>query len=127
MKKVARRQEMGVPWVNLLLYLLCAYIVTAVILILLAFLLYKMNLSEKVISVSIIITYAVSCFLAGFLAGKKLKQKKYMWGLLMGIAYYFILFVISVAVNGSFTEVADSMFTSLILCVGGGMLGGMLS
>ena len=127
MKKTARRQEVGIPWINLSIYLLCAYAVTAAILFLLAFLLYKVGLSEKMISGSIIFTYAISCFLAGFLAGKKMKQKKYMWGLVMGVAYYFILLIISIAVNGSFTEVADSMFTTLVLCVGGGMLGGMLS
>lgn len=127
MKKMMRRQEQGIPWINLLIYLLCSYIVTAVILMLLALLLYKMNLSEKVIHMSIIITYVAASFLGGFLAGKKMKQKKYLWGLFMGLAYYIVLFLISLAVNQSFTEVADSVFTALILCAGGGMLGGMLS
>ena len=127
MKKITRRQETGIPWMNLLVYLFCSFVVTMVILLVMALLLYKMKLSEQIISAGIIITYAVSCFVGGFLTGKKLKQKRYIWGLLMGLAYYFVLLVVSVVMNGSFKEVTDSLFTTLILCAGGGMLGGMLS
>ncbi|MBQ7775985.1 MAG: TIGR04086 family membrane protein [Lachnospiraceae bacterium] len=127
MKKITRRQETGIPWMNLLMYIFCSFVVTMVILLVMALLLYKMKLSEQIISAGIIITYAVSCFVGGFLAGKKLKQKRYIWGLLMGIAYYFVLLIVSVVMNGSFKEVTDSLFTTLILCAGGGMLGGMLS
>ncbi len=126
MKKIMRRQEVMFPWQNLLIYLLGAYIVTAVILFLLAFLLFKLSLSEQIVSAGIIITYALSCFLAGFLAGKKMKQKRFLWGLIMGIGYFVVLLVLSIAVNKSFGAAAD-IFTTFILCAGGGMLGGMLS
>lgn len=122
-----RRQEMGIPWQNLLIYLLGAYIVTAVILFVLAFLLFKLSLSEQIVSVGIIITYALSCFLAGFLAGKRMRQKRFLWGLMMGLAYFVVLLVLSAVVNKSVGAVTDSLFTTLILCAGGGMLGGMLS
>ena len=127
MKKTMRRQEAGIPWQNLLIYLLGAYIVTAVILFLLAFLLYKLSLSEQIVSIGIIITYALSSFLAGFLTGKRMKQKRFLWGLIMGLAYFVVLLLISAIVNKSLGAVADSLFTTLMLCVGGGMLGGMLS
>ena len=50
-----------------------------------------------------------------------------MWGGIIGAAYYVVLVLISVLAGQPMTEVANSMFTTLILCVGGGMLGGMLS
>ncbi len=127
MKKIIRRQENGIPWGSLLIYLFCTFVVTALILLLLAMLLYKMNVSREVISGGIIVTYALSCFLGGFLAGKRMKEKRFLWGLGMGVAYFVILLIVSIVANGSFKEVTDSLFTTLILCVGGGMLGGMLS
>lgn len=126
MKKTMRRQEVMFPWQNLLIYLLGAYIVTAVILFLLAFLLFKLSLSEQIVSAGIIITYALSCFLAGFLAGKRMKQKRFLWGLIMGIGYFLVLLILSIAVNKSFGAASD-IVTTFILCAGGGMLGGMLS
>ncbi len=127
MKKIMGRQEAGIPWQNLLIYLLVAYVVTAAFLFLLAFLLFKLSLSEQIISVGIIATYVLSCFVAGFLAGKKMKQKRFLWGLVMGMAYFGVLFVLSLAMNRTEGTVTDALFTTMILCTGGGMLGGMLS
>lgn len=127
MKKGGRGQEAGIPYLNLLIYLLCAYLVSAAILLVLALLLYKLNLSKEIISAGVTFTYVAAGFLAGFLAGKKMKQKKYIWGLFMGIAYYVILLLISLAVNHSVTGGAQEIFSTLVLCAGGGMLGGMLS
>ncbi len=127
MKKGMCKQESGVPIVNLLIYLLFAYIVTTGILLLLALLLYKLKLSENIISGGITLTYVVASFLGGFMAGKKMKQKKYLWGLLMGVVYYIVLLVLSLVFNYAAMEVSSTMFTTFILCCGGGMLGGMVS
>lgn len=127
MKKIMRKQEIGIPWSSLLIYLCCSFVVTTLLLVLLAVLLYKADLSRDTVSGGIVVTYVLSTFLGGFLAGKRMKEKRFLWGLCMGAAYFVILLIVSVAVNGSFKEVTDSLFTTLILCVGGGMLGGMLS
>lgn len=127
MRKMIRKKEGSMPWTNLLMDLLGAYILTAIFLLVLAFLLYKFQLSPNVIRAGIIFTYMITCFLAGNLAGRQLKQKRYLWGFLMGVAYYLILLVLTIVVNQSFGAVTDSLFTTLILCAGGGMLGGMLS
>ena len=50
-----------------------------------------------------------------------------MWGLLMGIAYFVVLAVVSLAVKKSPDTLGNSFFTTLALCAGGGMLGGMIS
>lgn len=126
MGRMMRKQE-GVPIVQLLIYLLCSYALTLVILVLLAFLLFKLKLSEAVISGAIIITYTVSSFVGGFMAGKKMKRKKYIWGLLMGLAYYIVFVLLSLIINKGDVEVSRTILTTMILCCGGGMLGGMLS
>ena len=79
--------------------MLGAYILTAGLLLLLAFLLYRFGLSEKVVSICIIAVYIIVTFLAGLLAGKKEKRKKFLWGLAMGALYFGILVVVSLAVN----------------------------
>ena len=65
---------------RLLKALLAAYIVTGGLLLLLALLLYKLRLSESVINLSITAIYLIACFLAGFLMGKMMKTRKYLWG-----------------------------------------------
>ena len=93
----------------------------------LSFLLYKVGLGEKAVSIAIIVIYVAATFFAGFLAGKKMQNRKFIWGLLEGVAYFVILAVISFAVGERTDAIQNSFFTTLLLCAGGGMLGGMLS
>ncbi len=107
--------------------LLFSYILTGALLLLLAFLLYKLHLSEKVVNVCIILIYIATSFFAGFMTGKKRGKKKFFWGALMGGAYFLVLFLVSLIVNRSFPALSSDFTTTLFLCMGGGMLGGMLS
>jgi putative membrane protein (TIGR04086 family) len=68
---------------------------TAVLLLLLAFLLYKLGLTEKIVSIAIIAIYVITTFFAGFITGEKMQNRKFIWGLLMGTAYFFVLVVVS--------------------------------
>ena len=107
--------------------MLGAYILTAGLLLLLAFILYRFGLSEKVVSVCIIAIYIVVTFLAGLLAGKREGKRKFLWGLLMGVLYFGILTAVSLVVNKGLEDVAGNMLTVFFLCAGSGMLGGMVS
>lgn len=114
------------PVFFLLKYLLFAYMLTAVMLLLLALLLYKVGLSEGTVSIAISAIYVVSTFTAGLMAGKKLKNRKFLWGMAVGALYFVILAIISLLVNQSVSELGNSFFTTLILCAAGGTMGGML-
>lgn len=107
--------------------MLGAYILTAGLLLLLAFILYRFGLSEKVVSVCIIAIYIAVTFLAGLLAGKREGKRKFLWGLIMGVLYFGILTVVSMVVNKGMEDVAGNMLTVFFLCAGSGMLGGMVS
>ena len=111
---------------RLLMALLAAYIVTGGLLLLLALLLYKLRLSESVINLSITAIYLIACFLAGFLMGKMMKTRKYLWGAAGGLLYFTLLALISLAARQGSAE-ASSFITTLLLCTAGGTLGGMLS
>lgn len=107
--------------------LLISYIVTGVLIVVLAFLLYKFALPKQVIGVGIIVIYIVSTFLGGLLLGKSMKVKKFLWGLLLGMGYFIILLIVSLMVNGGFQSLSGNIILTMILCGGSGMLGGMLS
>lgn len=115
------------PTITILLkLLLLAYLVTAILLLLLALFLYRFQLGETVVSISIILIYIVTCFLSGLLMGKKMGTRKFLWGLLAGSLYFLILLLISLVVNHGVSGIASHFFTVLLLCGGSGMLGGML-
>ncbi len=123
-----RQGKLGeIPVLFLLKSLLFSYILTGSLLLLLALLLYKADLSQKVVSICIIVIYVLATFFAGFITGRKLKNRKFLWGALMGAAYFLVLVVISLAVNRQPGVLSGSFLTTLVLCSGGGMLGGMFS
>ncbi len=115
------------PVFFLLKTLLFSYIVTGALLALLAFLLYRLGLGEKAVAAAIIVIYVAAAFFGGFMAGKKQKTRKFFWGLVMGIAYFVVLAAASLAMGEGGLTFGNSFFTTLVLCAGGGMLGGMLS
>lgn len=112
--------------ISVLKGLLLSYILTAGLLLLLALALFKMDLTEKPVAIAIIVIYVAATLFAGFITGKKCKSKRFLCGLLTGVAYFAVLAVISVVVKQD-AALGSSFFTTLALCAGGGMLGGMLS
>ena len=117
----------GIPIVFLLKSLLFSYILTGVFLALLSFVLYKLGPGEKIVAIAIILIYVAAAFFAGFMAGKKMQNRKFMWGLLEGVAYFLILAVISAFAGEEGVTFGKSFFTTFAICAGSGMLGGMLS
>ena len=107
--------------------LLLSYLLTTGLLLLLALMLYRFGLSEKIVSICIIAIYIIITFLAGFLAGKREGNRKFLWGLMMGSLYFVILIVLSLIVNHGLSGVSGNLLTVLMLCGGSGMLGGMIS
>lgn len=113
--------------IRMLKSLLSAYIITGVLLLFLALLLCKFQLSEPKVNIGIIIVYVLSSFLGGFLEGKMMKTRKFLWGAAAGLLYFAILALISLAVNQGFGGGSSHFVTTLILCAAGGTLGGMVS
>lgn len=107
-------------------YLLIAYIVTTLILAGLAFALWKMSPPHTVISAGMIFAYVISSFVGGVLLGKRMNKNKYLWGIVFGALYFAILFVLAFALNKVSGDPSTNTVTVCLLCIGGGMLGGML-
>jgi len=104
-----------------------AYILTGLLLLLVAMLLYKIQLSEKVVNILVVVIYVLAGFFCGFITGKKMMYRRFVWGGLMGIIYFVVLFVISWIANQGFPELSMKFGSTCMLCVASGMLGGMIS
>lgn len=107
--------------------LVISYVITGFMLIAIAFALYKLGISENTVNLLIIIVYVFSCFVGGLLVGKMVKEKKFLWGLLLGLVYMTVICAVSFIVNGTISITAISAITTLLLCTGGGTFGGMIS
>ena len=111
--------------------LLLMYAISGAMLLLLAFLLYNFELSEESVRIGVIVIYIVSGLAGGFLIGRWMQDKKYLWGLMAGGIYYILLFALSIAVKQGMGEPlsfdAVRMLTTLVLCAVSSMAGGMIS
>lgn len=108
--------------------LVVAYLVTALMLLILTVFLYKLQISGKIISIGIIVTYVLANLVGGLIIGKVTENKKYVWGCVTGVAYFLILSLLSFIINKSFYGAGGTEAITALACCGlGGMLGGMIS
>lgn len=124
MERQANKQSMVIP---VMVILVTMYIITGILLLLLAFLMYRMDLSEPVANGAIIAIYIISGFLGGFLIGKKVGVKKYLWGFLMGVLYYGVLFLVGFLLHQSVDVDAVHLISTMVLCLLSSTAGGMIS
>ena len=118
---------MGKKMLNMLKAVLVSYIVTGLLLLLITFLVYRFEIEEQLVNIGIMATYLLSTFMGGFCVGKLVKRRRFMWGTLVGILYIGLLYGISFAVYGrTGVEEIYELFP-IVLCIGGGMFGGMMS
>ncbi len=126
-KKNGGRQGIEQRGADILKALLCAYVVTGILLLVLTLLLYKAGLSEENVNAGIILVYVISTFSGGFVIGKLTGMRKFLWGLLLGVIYFVLLLLISLGIYHSLQADVMNLVTTFLLCAGGGMLGGMIS
>lgn len=122
-----RKKDIGKKVMWMLKSLLASYIVTGILLLILTFLVYKFELDEQIVVGGIVAIYVISTFMGGFIIGKLTEVKKYLWGMAIGIIYVLLLILISYGVYREFNTNGLNVITTVVLCVGGGTLGGMIS
>lgn len=119
------RKNPKVMW--MLKSLLASYIITGVLLMVLAMLLYRLELNEKTVSASIVAIYVLSTLAGGFIIGKLMKVRRFFWGLSLGVVYFALLLLITLGVYKGLNGDGANLLTTFLLCAGGGMAGGMIS
>lgn len=114
------------PW-RFLKTLLLSYVVTVLLLFLLAFLLYKLKWGAEQASRGITLVYLISCALGGFLTGKQMGNRRLFWGLVWGILYFAVLLLLSFLVGKGLQGDTKAVLTVLAACLGGSAAGAFLS
>ncbi len=107
--------------------LIIAYLVTGILLLGIAFLMYKLGLNEGKVNFAITLTYILASAVGGIVIGKSMKEKKYIWGLLLGALYVGIILIASLLISHGENVIAAKGVSTIILCLCGGTLGGMIS
>lgn len=124
MDKLLRRNS---KVINFLKSLLISYIISGLLLFLLAFLMLRIDLPGAIVNGGIVVIYILSCLVGGFLMGKNSEQRRFVWGLVTGVLYFLVLLIISTVMN-TFTGMDTSrLLSAFFICGFSGMLGGMLS
>lgn len=106
--------------------LLLSYAVTGILLLGLAFLLYKLGLGESQVNLGIMIIYILSCLTGGFYMGRKGKNRRFLWGMGLGFGYAAFLWAVTYLTERSSGDLKETVLMFFI-CILGGALGGMLS
>lgn len=129
--RIKARNEKKSPVAAMGLVLAMMYVVSGVLLLGLAVLLYNFELSEETVRIGVIVIYITSGFAGGFLIGRWMQDKKYLWGLMAGGVYYLLLFALSLVIKQGMGEALTldvvRMLTTLVICVVSSMAGGMIS
>lgn len=103
------------------------YILTAVLLLVLAFSLYQFHLMENQVNLGVNAIYIIVCLIGGILAGKAAKVRRFIWGLLTGCAYFLILLFVSFLVHKNIGSNINELLLIFAMCAGSGTIGGMIS
>lgn len=107
--------------------LVAAYIVTGILLCILAFIMYQSNAGIKTANLGITLTYILASILAGIIIGRKIGKRKFLWGFLVGLLYFAILTSVSLIFEQNINIFSTERITAFFLCIAGGTLGGMLA
>lgn len=105
--------------------LLLSAVISVLILFLLAFFMLKLSPEMETMEIGIAAIYIISCFCGGRYCGKVLAHKKYLWGIIHGLLYYLVLFLI--AWMGEQGIPAGVLHNGILffICGASGMIGGM--
>lgn len=106
--------------------IILSILLTFIALLLLSAVLNFTDVSENIISPSIIVISSVCIMIGSFIVSKKIKEKGILNGAILGILYMFILYIISSIANGSFALNVSSLAMigiGIIAGIFGGILG----
>lgn len=106
--------------------LVFSYLVTALILVVLAVGVWKLDFSETLINIGLIVSYIVSALVGGMYLGKKMKERRFLWGILAGVCYIAVLFAATLITGGTQDFFSRNTMTTAFICILSGMLGGMI-
>ena len=67
--------------------LILSYLLTIIMLFITAVVVYKVGISDKVLGILVVVIYIVATFAGGFVTGRKVREKRFLWGMVYGLTY----------------------------------------
>lgn len=119
--------EFGKKGMYIVQSLVVSYIVTGILLCILALIMYQSSAGEKTANLGITLTYILASILAGMIIGKKIRKRRFLWGFFVGMLYFLILTSVSLLFQENIVLFSMERITAFFLCIAGGTLGGMLA
>lgn len=112
---------------SILKSLIVAYVITGLLLLFTALLMQKIGLSDNQIRLFVILIYGLSNILGGFVLGKIKKKRRFLNGILFGFIYFAVLILVSAVINHGFENDFLKNLISMVICLLGGVIGGIMS
>lgn len=102
-------------------------VVSVILVAIAAFVVLKISPTESTVKIIILVIYGISSFVGGFVLGKVMEKRKFLWGAAAGAIYIGLLLLVSLIAKGSLNAGTVNMVTGIIVSLAAGMVGGMLS
>ncbi len=118
-------EERKPQFLALLTGVLIGYAITCIIFIGYSILITYSSMQEGNLSLVVAVTSLISVIVAGFDAGRASLDKGWLWGILAGVLYFFVLITIGTWVNKGL-YIDTRTLTLLLLSLAGGGLGGII-
>ena len=112
---------------SVLIVVMGMYLLSGILLFLISAITYYGDLSGQIVEIGILVIYILVSLVGGLIAGKIKKSKRYLWGMAAGFGYFLVLLLVSLAMNGFTVTDPIGLLTVLVICVGSGAIGGMIS
>lgn len=121
-----KQMDMGKIGRGLLKGWLTGAAVTALLMLVFTLVMYLTNMGSSGIRIGVYVIYIAAGLVSGWMAGRSIGSRKFLWGLAAGLLYYLTVCVLS-ALSGGMSESGFTIqVTTMLMCLGSGMLGGML-
>lgn len=104
---------------------LTSIILSFILILIITFICYWGNISEKLLGFMLFLASGISVFISSIFIVKKIKHKGFIYGALNGFSYFILITLISVCFSGSFSP-STHVFTTLACAVLAGALGGII-
>ncbi len=106
--------------------ILC-YLISFLLISACAAVVWKSGFSASQMKLAIYAVYAVSCLCGGFFAGRKLQEKRILWGMASGLIYFVVLIALSVILTHAVPTFSSKALLTLGLCLIGSIIGAVIS
>lgn len=113
--------------VNYVIVLAGMFILSAILLAIMAAVIWKTDAGAGAVSGCVIAVYIITNFIGGFVAGKRAGKHKFLWGIATGAVYFAVILLVGIWFMGSEINGSSEMITSAMICIISGMFGGMIA